>query len=383
MLRVASALACLLLVLSLFAPAAAAAGVGAVDAAPALQQGEDSLSLTVTDGDAPVAGADVTLSQNGERVLTGETGDDGRLDTGPLAAGSYRVVVREPGYEERAVSVAVDGDTDRSVTLTPRSVALTVDVADARTGDALADATVDVDAAGTVRTGTDGTQTVRVPVNGEVGLVVTKDGYERDSLSVVVDESPRSVTLEIARETDISLSLSSDSVSAGGRVEATVTDAYGDPVAGAPVLLDGEIVAETDGDGAAAVPVESTGEHAVRARAGDALSEQRPVVADGDGGVSTATASAGDGETPEDVNATSTATPGADTVTATPGSVSTGGDSPFADLPLPNVELPDLGDEEGPLGLLPPIQGSARIVLVLAGVGAVGLVFSILREDDL
>ncbi|MFD1688106.1 hypothetical protein ACFR95_02375, partial [Halolamina salifodinae] len=104
---------------------------------------------------------DVTLYRDGERVLSGETGDDGQLDTGPIENGAYRVEIREPGYYERSVSVTVDGETARSVALDPGSVALTVDVTDARTGDALADATVDVDAAGTVRTGADGTQTVR------------------------------------------------------------------------------------------------------------------------------------------------------------------------------------------------------------------------------
>ncbi|MBP1986261.1 hypothetical protein [Halolamina salifodinae] len=77
-------------------------------------------------------------------------------------------------------------------------------------------------------------------------------------------------------------------------------------------------------------------------------------------------------------NEAGTATP---LPTATPTNES--GDSPFAALPFSVPELPDLGDTEGPFSVLPPIQGSARIVLVLAGIGAVGLVLSVLREDDL
>ncbi|MFD1565970.1 hypothetical protein [Halolamina litorea] len=407
MFRVASALACLFLVLSATGPAAAA-GLGSADAAspavdasaaidaPALQQADGSLSLTVTDGDDPVAGAAVTLYRDGERVLGGETGDDGRLDTGPIAEGSYRVEIRESGYYERSLSVSVEGETSRSAAVEPGSVALSVSVTDARTGDALADATVDVDAAGTVRTGTDGTQTVRVPVNAEVGLVVTKDGYERESLSVAVGESARSVDLGIARETEISLSLGADSVAAGGSVEATVTDAYGDPVAGATILLDGDAVAETGAGGTASVPVETGGEHTVRARAGGELSEQESVTASGDGAdgddpttepttpIGTESASNGTAgsaateapdrvETPEPV------------VTATPVNASS---SPFAGLPIPDLPLsgpivPDLGNREGLLGVLPPIQGSLRIMLVLAGIGAFGLVLSVLREDQL
>ena len=389
MLRVASALACCLLVLSGAAPVAAA-GATAADTA-ALQQADGSLSLTVTDGTDPVADADVRLYRDGEQVLSGTTADDGSLDTGPIAEGQYRVVIREPRYYERSLSLSVEGDTRRSVTLDPGSVELTVTVADARTGDPLSDATVDVDAAGTVRTGTDGTQTVRVPVNGEVGLTVTKPGYEQESLTVAVGETAQSVTLEIAREADLSLSLSTDTVDAGGSVTATVTDAYGDPVAGASILLDGTVVAETGGDGTASVPVESGGEHAVRARAGGTLSNAETVVAEGgsDGSApstptaepaATATAT-DDGSAPE----TTTEHPeSVRTATATP----TNGSSPLAGLPIPDLPLsgpvvPELGDREGPLGVLPPLEGSLRIILVLFGIGAVGLVFSILRTDDL
>jgi hypothetical protein len=369
---------------------AAAGGPTADNTTNALQQEDGSLSLTVTDGSDPVAGAEVTLSRDGEQVLSGTTADDGTLQTGPIADGQYRVTIREAGYYERSLSITVEGETRRSVTLDPGSVELTVTVADERTGDPLSDATVDVDAAGTVRTGTDGTQTVRVPVNSEVGLTVTKSGYERESLTVAVGEAAQSITVGIAREADLSLSLSADTVDAGGSVTATVTDAYGDPVAGASILLDGEVVAETDGDGTASVPVESSGEHSVRARAGGALSESHTVVAEGSSSdPSTATAT----ERPSgDATATGTGDP---TETVTPvGTVATAtaandtGSSPFAGLPIPELPLsgsviPDLGDREGPLGILPPLEGSIRIILVLLGVGAVGLVFSILRTDDL
>lgn len=387
MLRVASALACLLLVFSGVAPVAAAGGPTADKAT--LQQNDGSLSLTVTDGSDPVAGAEVTLSRDDEQVLAGTTADDGTLQTGPIANGQYRVTVREPGYDERSLSISVDGETRRSVTLEPGSVELTVTVADERTGDPLADATVEIDAAGTVHTGTDGTQTVRVPVNSEVGLTVTKSGYERESLTVAVGESAQSITLGIAREADLSLSLSAETVDAGGSVTATVTDAYGDPVAGASILLDGEVVAETGGDGTASVPVESGGEHTVRARAGTALSESRTLAEGASSEPSTATPTetpSGETTATESDDPSGTATPVETVATATAGNET--GSSPFAGLPIPELPLsdsaiPELGDREGPLGVLPPLDGSIRIILVLLGIGAVGLVFSILRTDDL
>jgi hypothetical protein len=83
---------------------------------------------------------------------------------------------------------------------------------------------------------------------------------------------------------------------------------------------------------------------------------------------------------------TETATPLETVATAT--AVNDTGSSPFAGLPIPEILLSgpailELGDREGPLGVLPSLEGSLRIILVLFGIGAVGLVFSILRTDDL
>ncbi len=81
-----------------------------------------------------------------------------------------------------------------------------------------------------------------------------------------------------------------------------------------------------------------------------------------------------------------TATPVETVATATAGNET--GSSPFAGLPIPELPLsgsaiPELGDCEGPLGVLPPLEGSIKIILVLFAIGGVGLVFSILRTDDL
>ena len=170
MLRAVAALLCAVVLLSTAAPTAAAA----VATQPAATQSGGSLSLTVTDGDDPIAGAAVTVSRDGEVVVSGETGSDGTLDTGPLADGSYAVSISEPGYHERTLSVSVDGnDVARSVTLEPGSVELSIRAVDSRTNEPLSDALIEVEGVGSVRTAGDGTQTVRVPVNSQLSVSVS------------------------------------------------------------------------------------------------------------------------------------------------------------------------------------------------------------------
>jgi hypothetical protein len=363
--------------LSIATPAAAA-----LPQKPIATQSGGSISLTVTDGDDPVAGATVTVRRNGETVLSGETGTEGQLSTGPLEDGSYTVAISEPGYGERSVSVTVDGtDAQRTIALEPGSVELSIQAADRRTDEPLADALVDVAGVGSVRTGGDGTQTVRVPVNSQLSVSVSKDGYETASATVVVDESPESVTLATTRRVSLSLSLAREEVEAGETVAATVTDAYGDPVVGAAVLVDGEAVAETGGDGTVAVPVEEAGEHDVRARAGVTLSNQVAVVASqssgagtasrSENGTATGTATEPDSQTFEDL--TPTATP---VSTATAAAGDDGERNPFPKIGE-DVELPDLAWGAGPFGVLPPFEGPVRIVSVMLLVGLVGLLYSI------
>ena len=388
MLRGVAALGCVVLLLSTVAPAASAAAPHAAaphDAAPALTQSGGSISLTVSDGDDPVTGATVTVSRKGERVLSGETSADGRLDTGPLDAGSYTVTVREPGYYERAVSVTVEGsEVQRTVTLDPGSVELSVQAVDGRESEPLADALVEVERVGSVRTAGDGTQTVRVPVNSQLSVSVSKEGYEPASATVVIEEAAESVTLSTTRRPDISLSVARQELDAGETVEATVTDAYGDPVAGAAVLVDGEVVAETNGDGTASVPIETAGEHAVRARAGSTLSDQQTVVAS-QSADPTPTATADGAATESTATATAAADGANGTATQFPTATPTEGgteSNPFPDVGS-EIDLPELDWGAGPLGVLPPFEGPVRIVSVIALVGLVGLLYSVFGSRNL
>lgn len=372
MLRVASALLCTLLLLASLSPAAAAVGGGTT----AQMAGEGSLTLSVGDDEGALSDARVVVRQQGSMVLSGRTGADGTLSTGPLSEGTYEVTVVKRGYHAQSFSIAVDGDESRSVTLDPGSVDLTLRVADERTGKSLADATIDAGDVGTVTTGPDGTQTVRTPVNSQVDLTISKAGYRTETLSVAVGESPTQVAASMARESNVSLSVSTHEVDAGDSVTVHASDAYGDSLANASVLLDGEAVASTNGDGDAEVTLNESGDHTLRVRAGTALSDAETVHVEGDSFGTTPTPTAnGTASENETANRTQpTATESGDgfdeTATETPES----SDSGFA--------LPRLGDKAGPLGLVPPIEGRLRIVLVIGAVGLVGLVFSALSSHD-
>ena len=196
-------------------------------------------------------------------------------------------------------------------------------------------------------------------------------------------ESAESVTLTTTRTASLSLSLARAELPAGETVEATVTDAYGDPVTGAPVLVDGDVVAETDGDGTASVRIETAGEHTVRARAGGTLSNQVQVVAGQSGGTATGTAEANGTATEAGPAGEATATTG----TATPVPMATDAQNSTDSNPFPDVGSdigpPEIAWDEGPLGVFPPFEGPVRIISVIALVGLVGLLYSVFGSRNL
>jgi hypothetical protein len=168
-------------------------------------------------------------------------------------------------------------------------VTLAVNASDPRLGAPVAD--VDVEAAdesGT--TGADGRVDLSVPVNSEVEVVATRDGYADARTTVAVAEADRSLNVSLARVPNLTLSAANDRVVVGESVVVEVRDAYGDPAANVTVLRDDEAVGTTDADGELAVPVETAGDQTLRARRGDVRSETVVVEGVATGGAATATA---------------------------------------------------------------------------------------------
>ncbi len=273
----------------------------------------DSVTVEVTDavrftyrvssrqGDA-VEGVRVAVVDDAEReVAAGRTGGDGRFTTERIEAGSYAVRFTKTGYlsVERTEEAGVD--VTRRIEVERADAVLTVDVRDPRAGEAISGATVRVGDK-TARTDDSGRATVSVPVNSEARVEVTREGYGDATSEASVGESDRTVEVALSRLPSLSLESANERVVVGESARVTVTDAYGDPAANVTVLVDGEAVATTDGNGEALVPVSEAGETAVRARRGRTTSNRVTVEgvsgAGTDTGTTTGTVSTDDGGVP-------------------------------------------------------------------------------------
>ena len=257
-----------------------------VEASPAVTF---TYSVADADGDA-LAGVAVSVTDDdGREVAAGETDTDGRFASPRLAAGAYTVRFERAGYLDVTRTESGRQSVTRPIGMERGLVTLAVNASDPRLGAPVAD--VDVEAAdGSGTTGADGRVDLSVPVNSEVEVVATRDGYADARTTVAVAEADRSVNVSLARVPNLTLSAANDRVVVGESVVVEVRDAYGDPAANVTVLRDDEAVGTTDADGELAVPVETAGDQTLRARRGGVRSETVTVEGVAAGGAATATA---------------------------------------------------------------------------------------------
>jgi len=230
-------------------------------------------SYRVTDpqGDAVEDARVAVVDGAGREVAAGRTGSDGRFVTPQVEAGSYTVRFTKTGHlsVERTEETGVDAT--RRIEMERADVVLAVDVRDPRADEEISGASVRVDDK-TARSDDSGRATVSVPVNSEVRVEVTREGYGDATREVSVDESDRTVEVALSRLPSLTLASANERVVVGESTRVTVTDAYDDPAANATILVGGEEVATTDEDGEALVPVEAAGETEIRARRGGTTS---------------------------------------------------------------------------------------------------------------
>ena len=269
--------------------------------------------VTVTDSDGPVEGATTRLSGQGI-TRSVETGPDGVATLGPVERGSYGLRVSEPGYLTNSTGVNLTGEVNRSVTLREADRQLSVQVVDDHCDppQAVAEATVDIEGVATLTTGSNGQRGTTVAVNTDYRVTATKDGYESVTRTVSVGESDESVTVPIRREDGVSVEATSRRVVLGETTRLTVTDEYGQPVAGATVSVDGTEVGQTNDQGGYDLAVDSAGNRTVT------------VSADG---LSTSVAIEGVEAASQDTPTATTAAP-TDTATAAATDTTSGGGSP-------------------------------------------------------
>lgn len=251
-----------------------------------------ALSVVATENNESVADAEVVVRKDGDVVVRGATGADGAFASGVIEQGEYDVSVVKPGYYQETRTVAVDGNVTETVALDSGSVELSIGVVDDHfeEPEALAGVRVEVDDVASVTTLSDGETSVRVPVNTKLELTTSKEGYESTTKTVTVGESTTEVELAVNRVDALNLTPANDRMVAGERLTVTVTDEYGETVAGATVRLDGEVVGETEADGTLRLEVSEPGTHTLVAAAAGVESDPAEIRAISDESEATATA---------------------------------------------------------------------------------------------
>jgi PGF-CTERM protein len=265
-----------------------------------------SVDVQVVGPDGAVGNSIVQLYHEGTFVVNQRTDADGQLQTDDIETGTYTATVWKRGYLKNRTTIQVTGDQSETVRIEPGSRLVEITVRDDHFSppEPVENATVEI-AGSTVTSFSNGEASVRVPVNAEHELTVSKDGYEGTTTTLNVAESTISRNVSIQRTPGLNLSTANDRIVVGETVRIDLTDEYGDPVNGADIALDGETVGQTDASGSLDVLVESDGTHDLTASS-EGLSASATVEGIDPSDDPTVTATAADGATP---TATSTDTP--------------------------------------------------------------------------
>lgn len=224
------------------------------------------LAVRTTEPDGALADVRVEVLEDGQLVAEGVTGDDGRYDAPALEQGTYTIYTYKSGYFANQTVITLGVSHTQSVPMRQGTVNVQFTVVDDHFEEPrrLDGATVQVGDVGTVRT-TQGRASLSVPVNTRVEVTATKEGYGTARRTLRVGESPTELRLAVQLEPELTVTAFNERVVVGQQTLVNVTNAYGEPVAGAAVTVDGEAVAETDADGRARIIIETEGDHEVRA----------------------------------------------------------------------------------------------------------------------
>lgn len=242
-------------------------------------------TVEVVDAEGAVADAQVRLWRAGTTVVRNRTSAEGTHTSTLIEQGQYHLTVRKSGYLTNRTTVTVDGNVTERVTLSQASRLVTFHVTDDHFDRPRSLTAVAITVGGNmVTTLSNGEATIRLPVNTDYELEVTKAGYETITPSLSVDEADLQRNVSIQRLDAISVTPEQSQVVVGQSVRVTVTDEYGEPVPNATLSIGGETVGETDAEGEATVSIESGGSVEIAATSGDlaANASVQGVAADGE-----------------------------------------------------------------------------------------------------
>lgn len=279
-----------------------------------------SLTVVTNGGDSrTITGATVELVQDDRTVVEAQTDQSGQIESGTIEAGRYIIDVRQPGFFDLRRIVNLEQNKRITLSLEPGGVTYEFKITDPHFDPVrpVEDAVISIPDVGDFRTLGDGRTVARVPVNTEVDISVTKQGYQEVKRAVNISEERGNITFEISRTPQFIIQSGNERVIAGEKVGVTVTNAYGEPAEDVVVRRNGQRIGRSDENGDMQVEIPEAGEFTLTAGTGSLSSEDLTVIG---------------------VNPSRT-----DTEAATPTPTSTGGSSGF---------VPGLGFSVGIISLL-------------------------------
>ena len=279
--------------------------------------GQESVTITVAEkgtaevqvrngNGVPVNNAVVQLFHDGETVVNARTNSDGVHQSGTIEQGEYTLRALKSGYESNGTTFEVDGDVSITTRIQTGSVLATFEVRDDHFDPAepVEGASISIPAIPTSTTTlADGEATASVPVNSDLEVRITKDGYETVNETLEVGEQDTSLDATIRKTEALNMAISDAQVLVNGSIRVTLTNEYGTPQEDVPVTLDSEQVGETDESGELEIRIADPGEHTISAES-EGLSDSSTVEAIRPGGP-TPEDTATDVETTDDESTTS------------------------------------------------------------------------------
>ncbi|AQL42327.1 hypothetical protein BV210_06200 [Halorientalis sp. IM1011] len=268
--------------------------------------------IQVRDGNGvPVNRAAVQLFHDGEIVVNSRTDSNGFYQSDTIEQGEYRLRALKSSYYSNSTTFDVDGDVSITTRIQTGSVLATFTVRDGHYDPprAVQGATVSIPAIPDQSTTlADGEATASVPVNSDLEVQITKEGYETVNDTLEVDERDTSLEATIRKTEALNMAISDAQILVNGSIRVTLTNEYGTAQEGVPVTLDGEQVGETDGSGELEIRIANPGEHTIRAESED-LADSATVEVIRPGGP-TPTETASDAETADETTTSSGIGPG-------------------------------------------------------------------------
>lgn len=223
-----------------------------------------SVSIRVVNtNDNPVSNVRLRIRHTNTAIVdVVETGPDGIAEVSELERRSYIVDTNRPGYLSNQTEFELDfAEVDHRIQIEQRNVEIEFSVTDDYLDDSLEGATIQINGEPAGTTTSDGTQVSRRGVNDNYQITVNKEGYDPVTRQLRVGEEPTDFEVAIRRTPEISIEQLQTAVVTGQQTQIQITNAYGDPVSGATVSLNGESVGTTNDQGIATFEVNQAGDN--------------------------------------------------------------------------------------------------------------------------